>query len=63
MFVVQLRRSEETPLRTLHRYFLPSLVPFGPVVSEEKIITLQINGEGQALYGGKRSHDPSGQLS
>ena len=28
-------RNEETLKRTLYRCFLPSLVPFGPVVSEE----------------------------
>ena len=37
IFVGGTGRNEETLQRTLHRCFLPSLVPFGPVVSEEKI--------------------------
>jgi diphthamide biosynthesis methyltransferase len=35
IFVGGMGRNEETLLRTLYRCFLPSLVPFGPVVSEE----------------------------
>ena len=37
MFVGQMERNGETLYRTLHRCLLPSLVPFGQVVSEEKI--------------------------
>jgi hypothetical protein len=37
IFVGGMGRNEETLERTLYRYFLPSLVPFGPVVSEELI--------------------------
>jgi hypothetical protein len=35
IFVGGMGRNEETLKRTLYRCFLPSLVPFGPVVSEE----------------------------
>ena len=35
IFVGGMGRNEESLQRTLYRYFLPSLVPFGPVVSEE----------------------------
>jgi hypothetical protein len=35
IFVGGMGRKEETLYRTLFRCFLPSLVPFGPVVSEE----------------------------
>ena len=37
MFVDGSGRNEETLYRTLYRCFLPSLVPFGLAVSEEKI--------------------------
>ena len=37
IFVGGVRRNEETLQRTLCRCFLPSLVPFGPVISEEQI--------------------------
>jgi hypothetical protein len=37
MFVGQMERNGETLYRTLHRCLLPNLVPFGQVVSEEKI--------------------------
>ena len=37
IFVGGPERNGETLLRTLHRCLLPSLVPFGQVVSEEKI--------------------------
>jgi hypothetical protein len=37
MFIGQMERNGETLLRTLHRCLLPTLVPFGQVVSEEKI--------------------------
>jgi hypothetical protein len=37
MFIGQMERNGETLYRTLHRCLLPSLVPFGQVVSEEKI--------------------------
>ena len=37
IFAGGMGRNEETLQRTLHRCFLPSLVPFGTVVSEEKI--------------------------
>jgi hypothetical protein len=37
MFIGQMERNGETLKRTLHRCLLPSLVPFGQVVSEEKI--------------------------
>ena len=37
MFVVRSGRNEQTSYRTSHRCFLSSLVPFGQVVSEEKI--------------------------
>ena len=37
MFIGQMERNGETLLRILHRCLLPSLVPFGQVVSEEKI--------------------------
>ena len=37
IFVGGTERNGETLLRTLHRCLLPSLVPFGQVVSEEKI--------------------------
>ena len=37
IFVGGLGRNEENLQRTLYRCFLPSLVPFGPVVSEEQI--------------------------
>ena len=37
MFIGQMERNGETLQRTLHRCLLPSLVPFGQVVSEEKI--------------------------
>ena len=43
MFVVQSRRNEETLQRTSHRCFLYSLVPFGHVVSEEKIFEISAN--------------------
>jgi hypothetical protein len=35
VFIGGMGRNEETLYRTLYRCFLPSLVPFGPVVSEE----------------------------
>ena len=35
IFVGRMGRNEETLQRTLYRCFLPSLVPFSPVVSEE----------------------------
>ena len=35
IFVDGIGRNEATLQRTLYRCFLPSLVPFGPVVSEE----------------------------
>jgi hypothetical protein len=35
IFVGGMGRNKETLKRTLHRCFLPSLVPFAPVVSEE----------------------------
>jgi hypothetical protein len=35
IFVGGMGRNEEILKRTLYRCFLPSLVPFGPVVSEE----------------------------
>jgi hypothetical protein len=37
IFVGGTERNGETLLRTLHRCLMPSLVPFGQVVSEEKI--------------------------
>jgi hypothetical protein len=37
IFVGGAERNGETLYRTLHRCLLPSLVPFGQVVSEEKI--------------------------
>ena len=37
IFVGGTERNGETLLRTLHRCLLPNLVPFGQVVSEEKI--------------------------
>jgi len=37
IFVGGTERNGETLQRTLHRCLLPSLVPFGQVVSEEKI--------------------------
>jgi hypothetical protein len=37
IFVGGMERNGETLLRTLHRCSLPNLVPFVPVVSEEKI--------------------------
>ena len=39
IFVDGMGRNEETLQRTLYRCFRPSLVPFGPVVSEEQIKT------------------------
>jgi hypothetical protein len=37
LFIGQMERNGETLLRTLHRCLLPNVVPFGQVVSEEKI--------------------------
>jgi hypothetical protein len=37
IFVGGMERNGETLLRTLHRCLLPNVVPFGQVVSEEKI--------------------------
>jgi hypothetical protein len=35
IFVYGIGRNEETLQRTLYKCFLPSLVPFDPIVSEE----------------------------
>ena len=37
MFAIESRQNEQSLLRTLYRYFLPSFGSFGQAVSEEKI--------------------------
>ena len=49
MFVVRSGQNEEILKKTLHRCLLPSLVPFGRVVSEEKIKCGKLTDEGRFM--------------
>jgi len=63
MLEVWSARNEQTLYRTSHTSFLPSLVPIGPVVSEEMITIWKVNDVRRTPSDGNSSPGPLGQVS